>query len=189
MKTEDSILVQSYNPQWPEHFAELRNTLWTAVADFAVSIEHVGSTSVLGLWAKPIIDIDIIIPDASFLPKSIEALTTLGYDHRGNLGIVDRDAFRARQPKFIHNLYVCPRDSLSLKNHLCLRDTLRASEPLREEYSALKRELARQFPQSIDDYVEGKTSFILKILEQNGLAPDRLEQIRVMNLAPGRLDR
>ncbi|MBY0414026.1 MAG: GrpB family protein [Bdellovibrionales bacterium] len=152
--------------------------------DFAVSIEHVGSTSVLGLAAKPVIDMDIIIPDMSFLEKAIERLRRIGYEYRGNLGIVDREAFKSKSPLIKHNLYVCPQASVALKNHICLRDTLRAYPNLRDEYSSLKQELALKYPDSIDDYVEGKTDFILKILARNGLSSDRLEEIRKANLAP-----
>lgn len=181
------VVVLPYDPVWVERFSQLRDLLWPAVKDFALSIEHVGSTSVPGLAAKPIIDIDIVIPDASLLDRAISALDRSGYDHRGNLGIEGRHAFRARQENVSHNLYVCFRDALSLRNHLCLRDALRADPALRDEYGALKLRLALQFPKSIDDYIEGKTEFILRILSSHGYAPDKLEAIRAANVAPLKL--
>jgi len=180
------VTVENYNPEWPDIFVKIRNLIWPKVSDFALAIEHVGSTSVPGLAAKPIIDIDIIIPEMSFLDLTISRLAILGYAHRGNLGIQDREAFRSQNPSPIHkhNLYVCPKNSISLRNHLCLRDTLKNNESLREEYGRLKQELALKYPDSIDDYIEGKTQFILGILRSHGFGPDYLESIRLANLAP-----
>lgn len=180
------VIVEDYNPLWAQHFQEIKDVLWTAVNDFALSIEHVGSTSVPGLAAKPVIDVDIIIRDMSFLDRTVAALNALGYEHRGNLGIVEREAFRASNPARKHNLYVCPKDSISLRNHLCLRDALRINTELRDQYSELKKQLAAKFPDSIDDYVEGKTDFILNILKDHGYGPDSLKAIRMANLAPAK---
>lgn len=180
----NQVVVQPYNPEWANQFLELKKILWPEIMDFAVSIEHVGSTSIVGLAAKPIIDIDIIIPDMTLLEKTIDRLGRIGYEYRGNLGILDREAFKSKNPLFTHNLYVCPQASVALKNHIYLRDALRAYPNLRAEYSSLKQELALKYPDSIDDYIEGKTDFILKVLEMNGLSPDRLEDIRKANLAP-----
>ena len=177
------VTVLPYNPEWSKQFLELKSFIYPHILDFALSIEHVGSTSVVDLAAKPVIDIDIIIPDMSFLARTIEKLASIGYEHRGNQGIIDREVFKSNNPVIKHNLYVCPKESIALKNHLCLRDSLRANSNLRDEYSALKFRLAEEFPQSIDEYVEGKTDFILKILETNGLNSDRLEEIRKMNLS------
>lgn len=180
----DAVVVESYNPKWVDWFTEIQKSIWPSLQDVAIAIEHVGSTSVPGLAAKPIIDIDIIVPDKSFLDQTIGRLGRLGYEHRGNLGIQDRDAFRKRQQVYRHNLYVCPKDSISLQNHLCLRDSLRENSKLRNEYASIKLQLARRFPDSIDDYIEGKTDFILSILRAHGYGPDRLEAIRLANLAP-----
>lgn len=182
------VVVESYNPIWTSQFQEIKNLIWPLVKDSALSIEHVGSTSVPGLAAKPVIDIDIVIPDMSQLDKVIEGLASIGYEHRGNLGIEDREAFRAREPIHKHNLYVCPEDSLALRNHLSLRDSLRANAALRDEYAKIKYRLAGEFPDSIDHYIEGKTAFILKILEDNGLNADKLEAIRLANLAPTKIN-
>jgi len=178
------VVVEPYNSNWIVQFQELKSLIWPTVQDVAISIEHVGSTSVPGLAAKPVIDIDIVIGDMSQLDHVIKALASIGYEHRGNLGIVEREAFRTQQPLHKHNLYVCPQSSMALRNHLSLRDSLRASTSLRDEYAAIKYRLATDFPDSIDNYVEGKTEFILRVLAENGLSADRLEEIRIANLAP-----
>lgn len=180
------VVVEPYNPNWADQFLELKNSIWPSVKDVAISIEHVGSTSVLGLAAKPIIDIDIVIPDMTSLDQAILKLGELGYEHRGNLGIKDREAFKPSKANYRHNLYVCPKDSIALQNHLCLRDSLRANSNLRDEYASIKCRLAREYPDSIDDYIEGKTEFILGILRTYGYGPDSLEEIRIANLAPAK---
>lgn len=178
------VVVEPYNPDWANQFAILKDVIWPAVNQFAVSIEHVGSTAVPGLAAKPIIDIDIVIPSMVYIGEAIRKLAELGYEHRGNLGIEDREAFRTNTTMISHHLYVCPANSLALKNHLVLRDTLRSNLKLREEYAAIKTELAKRHPDSIDSHVEGKTDFILKILKEKGYDSISLESIRTANLSP-----
>lgn len=175
------VVVEAYNVEWPRHFERLAAVVWPAVSAHALTIEHVGSTSVPGLAAKPIIDIDIVIEGMSRLPRIIEALARLGYEHRGNQGIVDREAFKQADAAIRHNLYVCPQDSIALRNHRCLRDSLRADLALRDEYARLKQALAVEFPTSIADYIAGKSDFILGILEKHGFGPDHLELIRGAN--------
>jgi GrpB-like predicted nucleotidyltransferase (UPF0157 family) len=91
------VLVVDYDPSWPDVFEVLRRPVWAAVRDVAVSVEHVGSTAVPGLAAKPIIDIDVVVASSDSLSKAIGRLATLGYIHRGDLGIDDREAFDSPQ--------------------------------------------------------------------------------------------
>jgi GrpB-like predicted nucleotidyltransferase (UPF0157 family) len=175
------VEVAEYDPGWVASFHRIRKRLWPAVSDFALCIEHVGSTSAPGLAAKPLIDIDLVIPSQERLPLAIDGLATFGYTHRGNLGIEDRAAFSAPTSEPVHNLYVCGKDSLALRNHLILRNHLRSYPDSVTEYSKLKRSLARQFPYDIDSYIDGKTEFILTILAQYGLASDHLDSIREAN--------
>ncbi|MEU5580568.1 GrpB family protein [Streptomyces huasconensis] len=81
------ILISDYDPRWPERFEDLRQRLAPHVADLPVSIEHVGSTSVPGCAAKPIIDLDIVVSDAAAVPEVISRLAEQGYRHEGDLGV------------------------------------------------------------------------------------------------------
>src|SRR5262245_59991111 len=101
-----TITVSDYDPRWPVFFEQRRTTLWPVVQDVAITIEHVGSTAVVGLAAKPIIDIDIVIPPEQSIEQVAARLQPLGYTHLGNLGIAGRDAFRQHNPLPAHNLYV-----------------------------------------------------------------------------------
>jgi GrpB-like predicted nucleotidyltransferase (UPF0157 family) len=180
------VVVWEYDPQWPIQFEELKTLIWPKVEAHALAFEHVGSTSVPGLAAKPVIDIDIIIEDSSKLPEIVTALSSLGYNHRGNLGIEGREAFKLVDncrvlPK--HNLYVCLNNCIALRNHIALRDHLRSNEEDRDDYIRIKRELARKFPNSLNDYCEGKTDFVLSILHKTGIQNSELEEVRDANIA------
>jgi len=154
------------DPRWSGTFRGLEGRLGPVVAPYAVRGEHVGSTSVPGRHAKPIIDIDIVVGLRNDVVRVGEALATLGYEARGELGITDRFAFRLHGSDIHHNLYVCVSGSAALRNHLTLRDHLRAYPDDRRAYGELKVELARRFPHDMDAYVEGKSSFIQSILSR-----------------------
>ena len=88
-----SVVVLPYDRAWKSAFQEIKQEIEGVIGDLIVGIEHVGSTSVEGLSAKPCIDIDVIIPDYSVFALVVSRLETIGYIHEGNLGIKDREAF------------------------------------------------------------------------------------------------
>ncbi|MCI1982841.1 MAG: GrpB family protein [Oscillospiraceae bacterium] len=170
MKTK-KVIVVPYNEQWPKEFEKIKAEIFAALGQLTVSIEHVGSTSVQGLWAKPVIDIDVVIPDNRFLPQVIDKLKNIGYHYEGNLGIEGREAFRYDyKPEFmLHHLYVCPQNSKELKRHLAFRDFLRTHPDAVAAYSQVKREGAALFPENIDAYIQYKSPVIEKIYRRCGL--------------------
>ena len=165
------VVVVPYNEQWKTDFETIKKYLLTAIKDIIIRIEHIGSTSVEGLSAKPIIDIDIIIKDYSVFDTVVEKLATLGYIHEGNLGIKDREAFDYKGdvdlPK--HHLYVCPEFSLELHRHISFRDYLRNNPEAVLKYSKVKEDGAKLFPDSIDDYINYKSPCIEEIYNKCGL--------------------
>ena len=179
------IVVEDYNPEWAEEFQILKGIYQDKLGDLAVDIQHVGSTSVPGLAAKPVLDIDIIIDDQEKLQPVIEKLAELGYSHLGNLGIEGREAFKRTgtsvECNFSHNLYVCILGAASLENHLRFRDYLLVDPYAVEEYGRLKKELATKFPNDIDSYVDGKTEFITKVLALVGMDRKSIEDIDKAN--------
>jgi len=144
-----TVVVRDYDPQWVRDFEKLRERIWPVIEDFAVAIEHVGSTSVPGLAAKPIIDLDVIVRSDEGVLLAIERLTAIDYAYRGNLGIAGREAFRAAVNDPAHNLYVCRSDSAALHDHLVFRDYLRAHPETAQIYGVLKRDLARQYSDDV----------------------------------------
>jgi len=115
------VVVLPYDEQWEHDFIIIRDEIRLALGELAQNIEHIGSTAVPGLSAKPIIDIDIVIKDCSMLDDVISALNEIGYCHEGNLGIAGREAFAYEGKDHLqkHHLYVCLQDSPELKRHIC----------------------------------------------------------------------
>ncbi len=192
MKRKDKIIVVDYDPKWAMQFAELRDLLLCYVKEEdIIGIEHVGSTSVVGLKAKPIIDLDIIVADAEGIKRVINQLAKLAYKHIGDLGVTGREAFKPPPENvltdgtgrkwFQHHLYVCQRGSIGLRNHLALRDHLRAHTEKVVEYGHLKQDLAEKYPYDIDAYIAGKTDFITSILMEMGLTENDISTIRKDN--------
>jgi GrpB-like predicted nucleotidyltransferase (UPF0157 family) len=175
------VEVVPYDPAWPALFEEIRTLIWTVLHDVALTVEHVGSTSVPGLAAKPIIDMSVVVASADEVPLAIERLAILGYVHLGNLGIEGREAFRRPPASPKHNLYVCPLGSLGLSNHLAVRDYLRSHPEKAQAYGELKQELARRFPDDIESYVDGKTDLILEILQSQELTAEERASIEQGN--------
>ena len=114
------VVVVSYDEAWKNAFEEIKTEIETEIGDLIIGIEHVGSTSVEGMSAKPCIDIDVIIKDYSVFGEIVRKLGAIGYIHEGDLGIQDREAFKyADKPHLMtHHLYVCPRDSEELHRHI-----------------------------------------------------------------------
>ena len=165
------VIVQPYNKEWRSDFEAIRSELDIALGDLAMRIEHVGSTSVEGLSAKPVIDIDVVIRDRTVLPEIVIALQKAGYNHEGNLGIPGREAFKYEGKEHLrkHHLYVCAQDSEELRRHIAFRDYLRSHPEAVAEYSRVKEEGARLYPWDIDKYIEHKSPFIEKIYKKIGL--------------------
>lgn len=163
-----TIEIMPYNTEWKTEFKKIKMMIESYIGDLILRIEHVGSTSVEGLAAKPIIDIDVVIDSYDILPNIIQRLEKVGFQHQGNLGIEGREAFqRIYKDNFMkYHLYVCPKDGKGYLEHVALRDYLSANESARKEYEELKYQLAEHYRHDIDSYCEGKTDFVKKILNQ-----------------------
>lgn len=171
MRTKN-VIVLPYDKLWKENFEKIAAELTTALNDYIICIEHVGSTSVEGLSAKPCIDIDVVISDYSVFPTVVALLEQIGYIHEGNLGIKDREAFKytGKEHLQLHHLYVCPLDSEELKRHIVFRTFLRDNKDAVEEYSRVKEEAARLFPQDIKKYMEYKSACVEKLYTECGIS-------------------
>lgn len=170
MKTK-KVVVVPYDPAWEAQFRLIAAELKQTLGELALAVEHVGSTAVPGLAAKPIIDIDVVIRDYGVFSQVVELLERIGYYHEGDLGIPGREAFGYSGKEHLqnHHLYACTADSGELRRHLAFRDHLRKNREAAEEYGRIKRNAARQFPDSIEDYLRMKGPFIEEIYRQCGL--------------------
>jgi len=160
------VVILPYDRVWPQVFTALQAHLAAELGPSVLAIEHVGSTAVPGLAAKPVIDIDIVIAAESELPLLIDRLTKLGYAYKGEQGIAGRHAFKRPPDMPEHHLYVCSADNLELSRHLAFRDHLRASPADAEAYGKLKFELAARFGADREGYSQAKSDFVEAMLRK-----------------------
>lgn len=160
------IAVVAYDPEWPQRFERLRARIWPAVAAVALRIDHVGSTSVPGLAAKPIIDMDVVVADETRVRPAIEALRSLGYRWVGDLGVEGREAFTSAQSADLppHHLYLVVDGNKAHLDHVLLRDLLRADEDACRRYAELKRANVELAQGDTDVYVAAKARFVAELL-------------------------
>ena len=166
MRTK-SVVVEKSNPKWKVEFEKIVASLGKDIIYNSIKIEHVGSTSVEGLSAKPVIDLDIVIEKDKFAIIK-ELLNKKGYEHEGDLGIEGREAFSysGKEELMTHHLYVCPKDSKELFKHITFRDFLKNNPALAAEYSKVKEQAAVLYPDDIDKYMEFKSEIIEKIYKK-----------------------
>ena len=165
------VIVMPYDKEWQTDFGRIKFELENAIGDLILGIEHVGSTSVQGMSAKPCIDIDVVIKDYSVFDILVIRLADIGYIHEGDLGIKDREAFKYTNKPHLqtHHLYVCPQYSAELHRHITFRDYLRTHPEAVNEYSKVKEKAAQLFPDDIDSYIEFKSPCIAKLYKLCGL--------------------
>ena len=170
MKTK-RVVVLPYDAKWKSDFEKIKQEIENAIGDLIVGVEHVGSTSVDGLSAKPCIDIDVVIKDYSVFDDVIDKLASIGYIHEGNLGIEDREAFKYLDKPHLqtHHLYVCPQQSEELHRHISFRDFLRKTPEAVKRYGAVKEKAAQLFPDDIEKYIAYKSSCIEELYMICGL--------------------
>jgi GrpB-like predicted nucleotidyltransferase (UPF0157 family) len=182
------ITVVDYDPSWPERFESLCSEYLEALrraSVFPLAIEHVGSTSVPGLAAKPVIDCDIVVMPED-VGRAAGVLVGIGFMPLGELGIPERWAFKEPPRLAGTNTYVVVADSLALRNHLAVRQTLTASSELRDRYGALKKRVGLTAV-SIEEYGQAKNDLIQEILAAAGLTDAERASINA-NQAPTRYE-
>ena len=145
------MLIEKYKPEWVDQFNNIKDALEKFLQNLNFIIEHVGSTAVPGLDAKPIIDIDIIFYNENDFQLIKTGLEKAGYYHNGNQGIEDRDVFKRDGVQkhgildtIPHHLYVCPANSKALERHLLSRNYLRKHDWARAKYQQMKYEIAER---------------------------------------------
>ena len=170
MKTK-KVIVLPYDEVWESAFELIKSEIEAALGDLMLRAEHVGSTSVKGMSAKPCIDIDVVIRDYSVFDDVVQRLNAIGYIHEGDLGIKGREAFKYADKLHLmtHHLYVCPSDSKELHRHVTFRDYLRGNPEAVKRYSQVKEKAAELFPNDIDGYIQYKFSCIEELYRECGL--------------------
>lgn len=173
-----TVEVVPYRTAWRAQAAQVIADLESALVDVRVGwIEHVGSTSVPGLAAKPVLDIDVIVAP-EHVRAAIDALSSAGYRHQGNLGFPGREALEAPDHHPRRHIYVCESGAPAVRNHLAVREVLRARPDLRDEYGSLKLALAADSAMDIDTYIARKSAVLQKVLAESDLGQtERLQTL------------
>lgn len=155
--------VQKYHTEWPAKFEVEAAALREAFGVNLLTVHHFGSTAIPGASAKPIIDILITVRDISEVDDKLltQRLFDLGYAAVGEYGIPGRRFFyKGTHDLRTHHLHVYQHDNANILRHIAFRDYLRTHPIPARQYSRLKEELARAFPEDMDSYITGKNDFV-----------------------------
>jgi GrpB-like predicted nucleotidyltransferase (UPF0157 family) len=157
------VEVTTYNPQWVAMFEEEANKLREIFGSEIIEIHHIGSTSVPGLKAKPIIDIMPVVRDINRIDEFNAAMIAIGYEPKGENGISGRRYFQKGGDNRTHHVHIYESGNPEIERHLAFRDYLREHQEVAKTYGDLKEKLAKQFPYDIESYIKGKEQLVLEI--------------------------
>ena len=161
------VKLSKYNPKWKTLFEEESALIFSAAENFIIDIQHIGSTAIPDVVAKPIIDILAAIDSLSNISKIIEPLKKIDYIHRGEQGIPGRHLFVKGGEGFrTHHLHVVVKNHQEWTKHILFRDYLRANPKEADKYSRLKQVLLKKFEFEREKYTTGKSEFIEKIIKK-----------------------
>lgn len=163
---KNSVILCPYSEEWSRLFEIERTSLCNKLKEHAVDIQHVGSTSIVRMSAKPIIDIVIVLKNFNEGFALIEDIETLGYHYKGSLGKSKRFFFwKGSEYNNTYNLHLVECDDNNYKNFILFRNFMNEHSDYRDKYLSLKMELAAKFKDDRGEYTKGKTEFILKVIE------------------------
>jgi GrpB-like predicted nucleotidyltransferase (UPF0157 family) len=156
------VLVVPYNNEWPRMYQEEINRVFPVLKNEIVAMHHIGSTSIPGMWAKPIIDILLEVKAITKIDDYNKAMIDLGYEPRGELGIPGRRYFSREKPADVrtHHIHAFQTGNIGIERHLAFRDYMITHTEDARKYANLKIDLARRYPQDIDSYINGKSTFV-----------------------------
>jgi GrpB-like predicted nucleotidyltransferase (UPF0157 family) len=174
--TSNRIEIAPYNPRWPELFASEAEQIKQALGNNCIAIHHIGSTSVPGLSAKPIIDILPVVKEIQEVDLATHAMESLGYQAKGEYGIAFRRYFQKEITRRTHNVHVYQEGDPEISRYLKFRDWLRSHPEDAVSYAKLKTELATQYPHDILRYCNGKDAFVATIDAKGGAEGWRMVQ-------------
>lgn len=171
------IIIEPYNPLWPKYYREEAKALKKVFNKELEAIHHVGSTSVKGLAAKPIIDIIPVVKNIQKVDDLNDKMEALGYEVKGEFGLPFRRFFTKRQGSAQFNVHVYEKHHPEISRMILLREYLKKHPADKKRYAVLKSELAQKFPDDINAYCEAKTDFIKEIDAKSGYKGFRIAQV------------
>ena len=156
-----NVIVTAYNPNWPALYEQEAQAIRQILGKELIAIHHIGSTSVLGLFAKPIIDIMPVVAHIEAVDPLSAQFEALGYEVMGEFGIPGRRYFRKGGDNRTHQIHIFEQSNqYDIIRHLAVRDFLRCHPQDAKAYGELKQQLALRFPQDIESYCDGKDAFV-----------------------------
>ena len=161
------VTLTAYQEDWPGSFVAERERLVSTLGDRVVAIEHIGSTAVTGMVAKPLIDLMIGVRSIEMHEACIEPMRELRYEYMGEYGIPDRHFFVLGNPT-THHAHLVEHDGEFWRLNLLFRDHLRSNRDARERYEGVKRELVARFADDRKQYTAGKDAIIRELLREAG---------------------
>lgn len=166
--SRNPVRLVPFDPQWPAAFRQVADALQAALVPYAERIDHIGSTSIPGMLAKPVLDIDVTLHNVKDIDHATDILLRLGYEARGNRYDRGMWAFFLRDGKPAQRVYLCAPENLSHRNRIAFRDYLTAHADTAQSYATLKTRLAQAFEHDGDGYTAAKRSFIESIVRRAG---------------------
>jgi GrpB-like predicted nucleotidyltransferase (UPF0157 family) len=165
------VRVVPPDPSWPTQFQIEAARIRQVFTECDVEIHHIGSTAIRGIFAKPIVDMLLVADNLEVFDDNIPTMQAIGYEAMGEFGIPGRRYFRKNSASGVrtHHLHSFARGSAEAERHLAFRDYMNSHPEIANEYSALKQQLASEFPDDMNAYMDGKDSFI-KLHEARALA-------------------
>jgi GrpB-like predicted nucleotidyltransferase (UPF0157 family) len=163
-----TLELSPYDPEWPVFFESEKQRIQQAVGRLVLAVEHVGSTSVVGLSAKPIIDIAIALREYEDGFQCVEPLAELGYLYKGEHGVAGRHYFRTNNELVKVHIHMTALSHREWRDHLAFRDFLRSHPDASREYAALKHQLTTTCGADREKYTGAKSEFIEDILRKAG---------------------
>ena len=157
------VEVCPYTDEWVVMFMEESKNLKQIFGNEIVAVHHIGSTSVHGIKAKPIIDIMLVVKDINAVVTFDHEMRNLGYEPKGENGIPGRRYFQKGGDNRTHHLHIFNDGSDQIERHLAFRDYLRVFPDVSKRYGDLKQELACEFPYDIESYINGKEELVREI--------------------------
>ncbi|NTG00826.1 GrpB family protein [Agrobacterium rhizogenes] len=160
------VEIAPYDPNWSRDFSSAETVLRKILGASVVAVDHVGSTAIPGMPAKPIIDIDITLSSLAAVPSASGKLIDAGYEPRGNRYDDDVWAFMLKSSAPKLRVYLCPPQNHTHERRVMFRDYLRHHNEAAEAYSTLKKQLAERFPYDGDRYTAEKSMFVQEIVDK-----------------------
>jgi len=156
------VCVVPHDSNWREAFDSEAANIRKALNSIQLEIHHIGSTAIPGIYAKPVIDLLVVVPNLKSLDAGKERMVSIGYEPMGECGIPGRRYFRKNGINGMrtHNVHAFEQGTLGVRRHLAFRDYLICHPKIAEEYSLLKQQLAISCRNSLVDYMDGKNHFI-----------------------------